>query len=102
MRSHIWQAVCSPFRNALDDRERKTIELGDSRVPAGAFKALARLAGAPQERVRWRLVEGPFYDNQVATLTLDGRSAALKLERTVGDPETDERELHTSFERDLT
>ena len=102
VRSHIWQAVCSPFRNALDDRERKTIDLGDSRVPARAFKALARLAGAPRERVRWRLVEGPFYDNQVATLTLDGRSAALKLERTVGDPETDERGLHTSFERDLT
>ena len=52
--------------------------------------------------MRWRLVEGPFYDNQVATLTLDGRSAAMKLERTIGDPETDERELHTSFERSLT
>ncbi len=101
VRSHVWQAVCSPFRNALDDRERKTIDLGDSRIPASAFKALARLAGAPREQVRWRLVEGPFYDNQVATLTLDGRSASLLLERTVGDPETDQRELHTSFERAL-
>ena len=59
VRSHVWQAVCSPFRNALDDRERKTIDLGDSRVPARAFKALARLAGAPRERVRWRLRRGP-------------------------------------------
>ena len=66
------------------------------------FSGLARLAGAPRERVRWRLVEGPFYDNQVATLTLDGRSARLRLERTIGDPETDHRELHTSFERSLT
>jgi hypothetical protein len=62
---------------------------------------LARLAGVHRERVRWKLVEGPFYDNQVATLVLDGRRAALKLERTVGDPETDHRELHTSFERQL-
>ena len=30
---------------------------------------------------------------------LDGRSAEMRLERTVGDPETDHRELHTSFER---
>jgi hypothetical protein len=101
VRSHVWQAVCSPFRNALDERERKTIDLGDTRVPELAFKALARLAGVPRERVRWRLVEGPFYDNQVATLAIDGRSAALTLERTVGDPETDHRELHKSFERAL-
>ncbi len=101
VRSNVWQAVCSPFRNALDDRERKTIDLGDTRVPAMAFRALARMAGVPRERVRWRLVEGPFYDNQVATLTIDGRRAELMLERTVGDPETDHRELHTSFERAL-
>jgi hypothetical protein len=53
------------------------------------------------EKVRWRLEQGPYYDNQVATLTLDGREASIKLERTVGDPEEDVRELHTSFERRL-
>ena len=102
VRSSVWQAVCSPFRNALDSRERKTIDLGDSRVPAVAFRGLARLAGVDRERVRWRLVEGPFYDNQVATMSIDGREASVMLERTVGDPETDQRELHTSFERSLT
>ena len=102
VRSHDWQAVCSPFRNALDDRERKTIDLGDSRIPASIFRGLARFAGVDRERVRWRLIEGPFYDNQVATLTFEGRDAAMVLERTVGDPETDHRELHTSFERSLT
>ena len=102
VRSNVWQAVCSPFRNALDNRERKTIDLGDTRIPARAFSTLARLAGAPRERVRWRLVEGPCFDNQVATLTLDSHSAAMKLERTTGDPETDDRKLHTSFERSLT
>jgi hypothetical protein len=101
VRSNIWQAVCSPFRNALDTRERKTIDLGDSHVPAAVFRALARLAGAPSTPVRWRLVEGPFYDNQVATLTLNPGQAQLRLERTTGDPETDDRALHTSFERTL-
>ena len=101
VRSNIWQAVCSPFRNALDQRERKLIESGDSRGPTIALRTLARLAGVPPEDVRWRLVEGPFYDNQVASLTIDGRAIELRLERTVGDPEQDHRELHTSFERSL-
>ncbi len=100
--SRVWQAVCSPFRNALDDRERKTIGFGNSPVGTAITRTLSRLAGVPKDPIRWRLVEGPFYDNQVATLTLDGRKAAVKLERTVGDPESDERQLHTSFDRALT
>ncbi len=99
--SSVWQAVCSPFRNALDERERRVIEAGDTRAGLLAGRALARLAGVSSEPIRWRLVEGPFYDNQVATLLIDGRRCELKLERTIGDPETDHRELHTSFERRL-
>jgi hypothetical protein len=99
VRSAVHQAVCSPFRNALDEHERKLIEAGNSRRGILLGRALARLAGVAREPIRWRLVEGPFYDNQVATLTIEGRRAQLKLERTVGDPETDRRELHTSFER---
>jgi hypothetical protein len=102
LRSSVWQAVCSPYRNALDNRERRMMKLADSRLPAAVFRGLARLAGVPRERVRWRFAEGPFFDNQVATLKLDGRAAEMRLERTVGDPEEDDRELHTSFERSLT
>jgi hypothetical protein len=100
--SRVWQGVCSPFRNALDGRERRIIALGNSTPGKLVGRALARLAGASRERIRWRLVEGPYYDNQVATLILDGAEATMKLERTVGDPESDHRELHTSFERSLT
>jgi hypothetical protein len=100
--SAVWQAVCSPFRNALDDNERRVIEAGNSRPGALIGRALARLAGVRTEPIRWRLVEGPYYDNQVATLKLDGRAAELRLERTVGDPGEDDRELHPSFERSLS
>jgi phosphodiesterase/alkaline phosphatase D-like protein len=100
-RSPVWQAVCSPFRNALDRHERAMIRFGNSSAGELIGRGLARLAGIPREPIRWRLAEGPFYDNQVATLLVDGRHAELKLERTVGDPDTDERELHTSFERTL-
>jgi hypothetical protein len=100
--SHVWQAVCSPFRNALNRHERAMIRAGNSTVGAAAGRGLARLAGVRREPVRWRLVEGPFYDNQVGSLAIEGRRATARLERTVGDPETDHRELHTSFERSLT
>jgi hypothetical protein len=101
VKSAVWQAVCSPFRNALDSRERATIRFGNSFAGAALTRTLSLLAGVSREKVRWRLTEGPFYDNQVATLTIDGRRAEMKLERTVGDPEEDHRELHTSFERAL-
>jgi hypothetical protein len=101
VRSNVWQAVCSPFRNALNSHERATIRFGNSRPGAAIGRALAALAGVEREPIRWRLVEGPFYDNQVGTVEVDGRRASLKLERTIGDPESDRRELHTSFERSL-
>jgi hypothetical protein len=100
-RSTVWQAVCSPFRNALDRRERATIRFGNSKAGAALTRTLSALAGVRSEKVRWRLAEGPYYDNQVSTLELDGRRGSIKLERTVGDPEEDHRELHTSFERPL-
>jgi hypothetical protein len=101
VRSRTWQAVCSPYRNALNAHERWTIRAGNSRLGSALTRGLARLAGVPREPVRWRLVEGPFFDNQVASLRLEGRRAEARLERTIGDPETDHRELHPSYEREL-
>ena len=52
----------------------------------------------PDSGVRWRLVEEPTFDNQIGTLTFDGRHASLRLEKaTPGDPPT----LDTSLERRL-
>jgi hypothetical protein len=99
--SAVYQAVCSPFRNALDERESRMIELGNSRVGTAIGRGLAGLAGVRRDPIRWRLIDGPFFDNQVATLTIEGRDAELKLERTVGDPDSDRRRLHTSFVRPL-
>jgi hypothetical protein len=101
MRSAVWQAVCSPFRNALDSHERAGIEF--SLTPAGRAigRALARAAGVRDPDMRWRFREGPLYDNQVATLTLDGRSASVRLERTIGDPDSDKRSLELVFDRRL-
>jgi hypothetical protein len=101
VRSAVYQAVCSPFRNALNSHERHMIRLALTRPGVAISRALAKAARAREPNLRWRLVEGPFFDNQVATVEVAGRRAGLKLEKTVGDPESDERELETVFERRL-
>ena len=50
---------------------------------------------------RWRLLEGPCFDNQVSTLTLDGDEATLRLERTAPGA-TDAQALLPSYEHRLT
>ena len=81
----VYQAVCSPFRNPLDARERRMIRLATSKLGHVVGRALARTAGVRDPDLRWRMVEGPYFDNQVATLELHGRRASLTLERTVAD-----------------
>jgi hypothetical protein len=101
VRSVVWQGVCSPFRNALNRESRAVIRFGNSKVGEAIGRGLARAARVDPPEISWRLVEGPFYDNQIATLTIDGSTAELKLERTTGDPQLDKRQLVTSFERRL-
>jgi len=98
MQSAVYQAVCSPYRNPLDARERQVIRAGFSRPFTAAARALARLAGSPDPGIRWRLLEGPYFDNQVATLRLDGRKAIARLDKTVAGDE-EERALEKTFER---
>ena len=100
VRSAVHQAVCSPFRNGLDSRERRMMRFATSKAGERIGRALARTAGAQDPDIRWRLSEGPYFDNQAATLTLQGRAATLKLEKTAGDP-ADVRSLETVFERRL-
>jgi len=100
MQSNVYQAVCSPYRNPLDGHERAAIRAGFSRPFTAFTRGLARLSGAPDPGLRWRLLEGPHFDNQVATLHLDGREAMARLDKTVAGEE-DERALEKTFERRL-
>jgi len=81
IRSAVYQAVCSPFRNALDRHERAVVRFG-SRWPGPLLtRALARSAGVAAPALRWRLTQPPTFDNQFATLELDGRHARLRIEK---------------------
>jgi hypothetical protein len=84
MKSNVWQAVCSPYRNPLSKKERDTIRIGMSDGFAAAMRALARLAGVRDPGIGWRLAgDGPWFDNQVATLEIDGREISMRLDKAV-------------------
>ena len=99
--SPVYQAVCSPMRNPLDEREKRGIRFGASPAGRAVGRALARAAGVEDPDIRWRFVEGPWFNNQVATLKLRGRDASVRLDKTVATDE-DELMLEKVFDRSLT
>ena len=100
VRSAVHQAVCSPFRNALDSHERATIRAALSPPGVALARWLAHAAGAPEPPIRWRFVAGPYFDNQAGTLVLDGRVATALLDKTVARGE--DGALERVYERRLT
>ena len=99
-RSPIYQAVCSPYRNPLEENERRVVRAAFGRALGSICSGLAKLAGAPEPGCRWRLLEGPCFDNQVSTLTLDGTRSEIRLERTVPN-QNDDKGLVSSFSHRL-
>jgi hypothetical protein len=84
VQSAVWQAVCSPYRNPLDSRERRVIRVGMSRPFATVARVLARSAGVRDPEIRWRLTDGgPWFDNQFASLLIDGREVRMRLDKAV-------------------
>ena len=81
VQSAVYQAVCSPFRNPLNQKERRVIRSTMNPVMKVLARFMRRGAGVPNPDVRWRQVgDGPWFDNQFATLTIEGRSLNLRLE----------------------
>jgi hypothetical protein len=100
VRSAVYQAVCSPFRNALDRHERVVVEMATHKQADGAFRALARAAGVTAPEIRWRLVQDPTFDNQFATLELEGRRARMRIEKVAWGDWRNPR-IEISLERTL-
>jgi hypothetical protein len=84
VRSSVWQAVCSPFRNPLDTNERRVILGAWTRAAGVVTRSLAKRAGVSDPPVQWRLAhEKPWFNNQVAMLELEGRRATFVLEKAI-------------------
>ena len=77
--------------------ERQSIRIGMSRGLELVTRTLAKLAGVRDPGIDWRMVgDGPWFDNQVATLVIDGRRIETRLDKAVP---VDER--HARLERVL-
>jgi hypothetical protein len=85
-RSRIYQAVCSPLRNALPGKKSSLQNVAWTKPFALATHLLSRLAGVEPPGLTWRLThDSPWFENHVATLQLDGRSAHITFEEAVTD-----------------
>ena len=100
--SAVYQAVCSPLRNPLNKRERYAMRAAASRPAHAIVRALARTAGVRDPSVRWRaLDDSPWFDNQVASLKIDGRSNVMRLDKAVPGPTEHEPGLERVLSREL-
>jgi hypothetical protein len=83
----VYQAVCSPLRNPLDANEKRAIRLAMTSAAELVGRGLARAAGVDGEPLTWSICEGPWFDNQLATLQLDGRRCTFALDKALGGGE---------------
>jgi hypothetical protein len=79
--SHVYQVVCSPFRNPLTPASRRVVRATGSRRAARIFALLARAAGVAPPTATWRYVAGRTFDNSIGELVLDEDEATVTLYR---------------------
>ncbi len=77
----VFQLTCSPVHNAVPSAIRLGFRFGWSAVARALGRRFAGHGGCPRPPIEWRRTGGPWFGNQLMTLTLRGRSARLRLER---------------------
>ncbi|MFF1477731.1 alkaline phosphatase D family protein [Streptomyces sp. NPDC058301] len=99
--ARVLQLTCSPVHNSVPPSLRAMFRFGWSRWGRRLGRALARHGRLGAPPVRWRRAGGPWFGNQLMTLTLTGRAARLRLDqaRAAG---RDGARLVTVLDEDLT
>jgi hypothetical protein len=83
--SAVYQAVCSPFHQAMPPKMRYAQGLASSKASGLIGSAAAALAGARVPKIKWRIIKGPWFDNMIATLTYAGSKAVVRFDQAVTD-----------------
>jgi hypothetical protein len=78
--SRVYQLVCSPIHQGVPRSMRLGFRLGWSRAAESVARLVGRTAPVPPLPLSWDRLAGPFFGNQIATITLDGRTARFHLE----------------------
>ncbi|MFF6999083.1 alkaline phosphatase D family protein [Streptomyces sp. NPDC008313] len=79
--SRVLQLTCSPVHNSIPLSMRLSFRLGWSGLGRLVEQGLRRHGRERRPAVRWRKKGGPWFGNQLMTLTVRGRSASLRLEQ---------------------
>ncbi|GAA0459502.1 alkaline phosphatase D family protein [Streptomyces sp. NPDC046215] len=94
-RSRVLQLTCSPVHNSVHVSLRLGFRFGWSAAGRLLGRALARHGRVGRPAIGWRRTGGPWFGNQLMTLTLRGRTARLRLDQARAD-----NGLVTAFEQD--
>ena len=79
--ARVLQLTCSPVHNSIPLYIRLGFRFGWSAVARALGRRFARHGRCGRPSVSWRKTGGPWFGNQLMTLTLRGRSARLRLEQ---------------------
>ncbi|WP_327428355.1 alkaline phosphatase D family protein [Streptomyces sp. NBC_01236] len=79
--ARVVQLTCSPVHNSIPLSIRLGFRFGWSALGRAIGHRFARHGGCAHPAVDWRKTGGPWFGNQLMTLTLRGRSVSLRLEQ---------------------
>ncbi|MBU6534728.1 alkaline phosphatase D family protein [Streptomyces sp. NPDC057245] len=79
--ARVAQLTCSPVHNSVPLSIRLGFRFGWSAPARALGRRIARHGRCAPPAVGWRRSGGPWFGNQIMTLTLRGRSARLRLEQ---------------------
>ncbi|WP_171112131.1 MULTISPECIES: alkaline phosphatase D family protein [Streptomyces] len=83
--ARVLQLTCSPVHNSIPAVLKWGFRFGWSGVARFLGRRIAGHGKVPQPSIDWRCTGGPWFGNQLMTLTMTGRSARLLLEHTRDD-----------------
>ena len=87
--SAVYQLTCSPLHNHVPTPMRLTFRVAWSRVAERSTRAiLGVVAKVPPMIMEWSREVGPYFGDELMTMTIQGRNAELSLEKAgpVSDP----------------
>ncbi|HTR95241.1 MAG TPA: alkaline phosphatase D family protein [Trebonia sp.] len=83
-RSAVYEAVCSPFHQAMPPKMITAQKIASSRLGGIIGTAISSLAGAHIPKLTWRITEGPWFENMIAVLEYNGATAGVRFDRARG------------------
>ncbi|MEU0924709.1 alkaline phosphatase D family protein [Streptomyces malaysiensis] len=101
-RSQVRQLTCSPVHNSIYASIRLGFRFGWSAAGRALGRVFKRHGRVSHSHLSWHKTGGPWFGNQLMTLTLQGRSAHLRLDQAQSDPAGGGARLVAALETDWT